>query len=352
MEEKKRYVRLGLFVIVSLAILLGMLFILGGRSLFQPKLTLETYFDQSVSGLGLGAPIQYRGVPLGQVTSITTSDPLYERDVPVERRRAYIVVRAELSGDPDQVRQWKRDVADHVRRGLRAQTQMAGVTGQQYLALDYFDPAKYPPLEFDWTPDYLYVPSVPSLTGQLIGNIQQFLASLNEIEIKDLGRNLNALVETLNRKIDPLPVAELSAQAMDLLKDARAMVQRADRVIAAAPVDQAVQKIASASARLDSLLANPGLSRTVDNAAAFTGSLKAIADAGSLDRVVQNLDRTIQRIDALVGDNQYDARVLVQDLRATADNLRTLSENAKRYPAGILFGAPPEKVALPVKESK
>jgi len=31
----------------------------------------------------------------------------------------------------------------------------------------------------------------------------------------------------------------------------------------------------------------------------------------------------------------------------TADNLRTLSENIKRYPAGALVGGPPEKVQLP-----
>jgi hypothetical protein len=44
--------------------------------------------------------------------------------------------------------------------------------------------------------------------------------------------------------------------------------------------------------------------------------------------------------------------VIVQDLRATADNLRTVSESAKRYPAGILFGGPPEKTELPWKKSK
>jgi hypothetical protein len=66
---------------------------------------------------------------------------------------------------------------------------------------------------------------------------------------------------------------------------------------------------------------------------------------------VKNLDRTIQRADALLGDNQYDIRAVVQDLRVTADNLRTLSEIAKRYPPGLLIGGPPQKVQLP-KESR
>jgi hypothetical protein len=40
-------------------------------------------------------------------------------------------------------------------------------------------------------------------------------------------------------------------------------------------------------------------------------------------------------------------RVIAQDLRVTADNLRALSETVKRYPAGALFGAPPDRLKLP-----
>jgi len=42
MEEKQRYFRLGLFVIVTLAVVFAILFILGGRSLFQPTLAVRS----------------------------------------------------------------------------------------------------------------------------------------------------------------------------------------------------------------------------------------------------------------------------------------------------------------------
>ena len=63
--------------------------------------------------------------------------------------------------------------------------------------------------------------------------------------------------------------------------------------------------------------------------------------------MVKRIDDTAERLDALIGDNQYDVRVIVQDLRVTADNLRVLSETVKRYPAGVLVGGPPDKVQLP-----
>ena len=351
-EQEHRYVRLGLFVILTVALLLAVLFILGGRSLFQPTLTIETYFNESVAGLDIGSPVKYRGMPLGSVSQIAGSGALYERDVPVEKRKAYIVVRMKIATSQVEIQQLKADIPEYIKRGLRAQTQIAGVTGQLYVSLDELRPPIPPELPFDWEPAYLYVPSAPSLTSEIVGKAQKFLASLNAANIDALSKNLNTLVETLNRKVDNLAVADLSKQALDLVSDARGTLQRIDRVISEAAIDETVRHLASASKRLDQLLSDPGLQRTVDNAAAATDGLRALVANGSLDRTVKSLDQTIQRIDALVGDNQYDVRVMVQDLRATADNLRSVSETAKRYPAGVFIGGPPARSELPWKSKK
>ena len=98
MDEGQNYRRLGLFVLVTLALVAGILFVLGGRSLFQPTFIFETYFNESVAGLEIGAPVNFRGVPLGQVTEIVTASALYQRDVPLIKRKSYIVVRAKVSG--------------------------------------------------------------------------------------------------------------------------------------------------------------------------------------------------------------------------------------------------------------
>ena len=54
-------------------------------------------------------------------------------------------------------------------------------------------------------------------------------ASLDKADIQQLGQNLNALVVNLNKKLDEVPVAQLSAEAMAVLKDARATIDRVDR---------------------------------------------------------------------------------------------------------------------------
>lgn len=347
MEDSKRYVRLGVFVFATFCVMAAVLFLLGGRKLFQPTFTFETYFDKSVAGLDIGAPVRFRGVPLGQVSEILTSTAIYEKDVPLDKRRNYIVVRAKINLSADEVTQMKQDAAAMVLRGLRSQTQLAGITGQQYLALDFLDPAKHPPLAFEWTSKYIYVPSVPSLTGEIVANAQAFLASLNEANIKALAQNLNILIVDLDRKVNEVPVAELSASLSDVLKNANTTIERIHQIVATAPVDQTVRKLDSAAGRFDALLADPGLKQSIDNVAAISGRVRKLADDGDLDRLVKNLGDTAERLDAIVGDNQYDVRVIVQDLRVTADNVRALSETLKRYPAGALVSGPPERVQLP-----
>ena len=324
MEESRRYVRLGLFVVVGLSVLAVGLFLLGGQKWFRPTFTFETYFNQSIAGLELGAPVRFRGVPLGHVSEILTSAATYERDVPIDRRREYIVVRVEVNLSRREVAEMRENVVTLAKKGVRAQTQLAGITGQQYLALDFLDPQKYPPLEYSWKPDYPYLPSAPSSAGEIIAHAQRFLASLNEADIGALGKNLNTLVGDLDTKIGELQVADLSTKARNMLG-----------------------KLDSASDRLDVLLGNPALKQTVENLAVLTARLRKVSDDGNLDRMVNGIDDATERLDVLLGDNQYDIRSIVEDLRVTTANLRVLSEALKRYPAGALIGGPPDKVRLP-----
>jgi phospholipid/cholesterol/gamma-HCH transport system substrate-binding protein/paraquat-inducible protein B len=324
MEEGTRFYRLGVFVVASLVVLFAVVFVLGGRKLFQPTFTFETYFDESVAGLEIGAPLRYRGVPMGEVSEILTSSVAYEEGLPLAERRNYIVVRATVTVSAAQAQELRRDVAEMVRRGLRAQTQLAGITGQLFLSVDFVDGAKYPPVAFGWTPKYQYVPSAPSLSGEIIAHIQTFLANLNEADVKRLADNLNTLLLTLNDRVSQLPVGQLSENAQGLLKNLNVTITSLRNVLEA-----------------------QGIKKSVDNIAAVTARLRKMADDGDLDGTIRRIDEAVDRLNGLLGDNQYDARMIVQDLRATAENLRSLSASVKRYPAGALIGGPPEKVELP-----
>jgi ABC-type transporter Mla subunit MlaD len=314
-------------------------------SLFQPKLELETYFNESVAGLDVGVPVKARGVQVGEVTMVDMSSTLYEQDVPVDKRRSYIVVRATIVGPRTQV--WRKELDAYVQPGMRNRMQLAGITGQQYLAVDFVDPKPYPPLPFDWKPRYDYVPSAPSFTTEIITSVQKLFSNLDKADIEQLGHNLNALVVNVNKKLDQLPVAELSADAAEVPHAARATINHVERLVTQAPINETVRNLASVSARVDALLGDPALAQTIGNTSVITARLRKMTDSGEINRIAKNFDSTLQRADALLGDNQYDIRGVIQDLRATAANLRTLSETAKHYPPGLLVGGPPQTVQLP-----
>ncbi|EXJ16409.1 MlaD family protein [Imhoffiella purpurea] len=352
MDESRTYRRLGLFVILALALLLGLIFQLGVRDMLRPNLVIETYFDQSVAGLEVGSAVNFRGVAVGQVSEIQLSSVTYEREKPLDERRAYILVRARITGPEALIGQWSQEIPSYVARGLRAQTQLAGVTGQLYLVLDYFDPVRYPALPFDWEPLNPYIPSARSLPGEFIADAQKLLAALNEAGISELGGNLNLLVAQLSQDLGQLQIQELTDALQGLIADARGLVRRLDRMLDTTPIDEAVQNVSKTAERLERLLADPNIGRTLEDTAALSARLRKIADQAPLGRMLDTLDRTAERLEAVVGDNQYDVRVMIEDLRAAADNLRDLSETLKRDPSSIIIGRPARPIDIPWRDSQ
>ena len=57
------------------------------------------------------------------------------------------------------------------------------------------------------------------------------------------------------------------------------------------------------------------------------------------------MQRTLARLDRIIGGGESDLSATLENMRQISDNLRDLTENAKRYPADVLLGQPP----LPAK---
>ena len=71
MKNKSKHFKIGIFVIGSLIILLVFIFLLGASVLFEKRILVETYFDESVHGLAVGSIVKYRGVSVGSIKSIS-----------------------------------------------------------------------------------------------------------------------------------------------------------------------------------------------------------------------------------------------------------------------------------------
>ena len=82
MSAKANQLRIGVFVVVGVAILAGALFLFGIRSAFERMYHFETYVTGDVLGLTKGSAVKLRGVDVGKVTEIGFSWRFYKNANP------------------------------------------------------------------------------------------------------------------------------------------------------------------------------------------------------------------------------------------------------------------------------
>ena len=68
--KSKSYFRFGLFVILGLLLIVTAVIVFGAGKFLKKKIIIESYFDQSVQGLEVGAPLKFQGVQIGNVREI------------------------------------------------------------------------------------------------------------------------------------------------------------------------------------------------------------------------------------------------------------------------------------------
>lgn len=70
MSKKSNPTLIGAFILGAITLLIGMLILFGGGRLFGDSFACVLYFDESISGLDVGAPVEFQGVRVGAVTDV------------------------------------------------------------------------------------------------------------------------------------------------------------------------------------------------------------------------------------------------------------------------------------------
>jgi ABC-type transporter Mla subunit MlaD len=204
----------GAFVLGGLALGAAALLALGGRRPFASRRRIVVFFDESVSGLERGAAVKFRGVHSGRVVKIV---PMLSPDA----KATAVAVICDMAGSElegpdgrplDLTRQ--ETLQALVTRGLRARLAPAGLSGDNNVDLDFFDPKRYPARKTpDWESQaqpYPEVPSVPSLTGQLLEDLQDVLGQLREADVAGVAQTFKG--EDLRKTIKSIGAAAQSVK--------------------------------------------------------------------------------------------------------------------------------------------
>jgi paraquat-inducible protein B len=327
MNQRTLFLRVGALLAFSAALLIGLVLLLTGDR-WHTGHAYETYFVESVQGLDVGAPVKYRGVTLGHVTSIGLVSAVYGATADeqvVDPTYRLIVVRFKV--DPRRIGKLP-DTETAVKTGLRAKLANQGLTGVMFLELDFLQPEQYPVQAVPWTPLDEYIPSVPSTFAQVQDMVTDVLGRLDKIDYAGLTRNVDGLVSDLRHEL-------------------------ADGGDVHATLGQVRQTIADAQTRLDDAdlpALSEQLRRTGDAVSQFaqggpTRDLVAQTRAAvaRLPKLIDSLTQTANSAGASVTDIEAELIPILEDIRASVANLRETTEAIRRDPGSVLLQGPPPK---------
>ncbi len=252
------------------------------------------FFDGSVRGLSVGAPVLLRGIKVGRVLDVQL-----EFDVDAFEFRIPVLVEIEpqrvrfVGGDYAEVEK-TAPLARFVKEGLRARLKSGSlVTGQLYVDLDFFDDE--PAGEIRTRDGYPVIPSVTS-------------APLEEIIDKAM-----ALMDTLNG----LPLQEIGNDLRDTVKGAKAIATS--------------KALGRSIAELESTLR--GVSETTQNLNRDV--------VPRLSAALEQTRVTLESTDDLVATDSVlylEIGRALKELAAAARSIRRMADYLERHPDALLKG--------------
>jgi len=225
MAKQANRMMIGGFVVLAVIIMAASLVVFGSGKFFKKTNKYILYFDESIKGLSVGAPVLFQGVPVGSVTSI-----VLEADI--VKMKTQIPILIEIEPDRWKVRAGERDprkvATKLIEMGLRAQLVMQSfITGQLMIQLDFYPKSKicYAPAQIDKDyEDYIVIPTCPSTSERLA-------QALGDLDLKGIEQHLLSVLASVDRLVNNPDLAASLSGLKDTLQDARKLVTRLDRQV-------------------------------------------------------------------------------------------------------------------------
>ncbi|TAL88109.1 MAG: MCE family protein [Candidimonas sp.] len=210
-----------------------------GEAMAEPDGTpfrLDMVFEQSVRGLKIGAPVDFHGMDLGKVYDIDLEyNAKIKRFVVLVKTRLYpsrfghayqdLFTASEKEGYEGQAL-----LGPLVKHGLRAQIRSANLlTGQQYIALDFFP--KAPPVDFDSAAVPVVLPTIAGSFDRLQQQLSSIVTKLDAVPFDGISQDLRASLKSLTKLIKRLQT-EVAPQATATLKAAQQSLGRVNSMLA------------------------------------------------------------------------------------------------------------------------
>lgn len=324
MSVKANKALIGAFVLAALALAVAGVALFGTGKLFVPQKKYVMYFETSVNGLSVGAPVVFRGVKIGSVKDISLKEDMEDMTVRIPVVAQINMNKFQMSGEESGGSEYLQDLID---RGLRAQLQYQSlVTGQRMISFDF-----HPETPVRFVTDsvgYSQIPTIQSTAGELT-------ETLEELPIKQLVERTNALVGGLERMVNSPDMQDAPRTLNLAAADARMLIEKIDREV----------DLLSADAR-ETLNAATATLEQADRVLTFEeGPPAELMD--NINLTLANTRKTLDKFDSTLDvlrsaapdeRSKYQLRKALRELEETSSALGSLVEYLSRHPEAFLRG--------------
>lgn len=247
--------KLGLFVVIGFFAAMASLLSFGAYRLHNETVDYQTFFDESVQGLDVGAPVKFRGVVVGAVSDI---------DIAVDLRHVEVTSSLTVK-DLERLHLVDRSATGKLTRlgvppDLRAQLASAGITGIKFLQIDFFDEKNNPPPTLPFPVADNYIPSAVSTLKNLEDAIVNAVDSFPLIAEKLLVvmNRVESILEDVDKKELPEQAGATLARANQVLASLDATLKQVDAGKLSKGAQETLERTNAAIIKLSALLDKAG----------------------------------------------------------------------------------------------
>jgi paraquat-inducible protein B len=349
MSKKTSKTLIGGFVVGALALVVVAVLIFGGGKFFSEKTKYVLYFESSVKGLNVGAPVIFKGIRIGSVTDIRgVIDPenlSMQIPVYIETEPGTFGVRGQedkgLTGVFQSKSERLRATRQLIERGLRAKLdQQSFVTGQLCVSLDFYPdkPAKF---VGDVT-----VPEIPTILSPM----DELSKTIESVDFQALATNLTSTISAIERTVNSPEITETIRNINGVTKDLQELVQKVNGQIdpVVNNINQTIKDFGKLARDVDREIKPivSGVDQSLSDIRTLVADLDGLVK--KIDGAVEPLPETLERVrrisrdlDDLIANQKPNLERTLENFRVSSQNIKELTERAKEDPSGVLFGKPP-----------
>ena len=232
MNDNSKF-KLGLFIIIAVAVFFASLLILGSLDRFKKKAYISTLVSESVQGLSVGSAMKYQGVPIGSVREIMIypHNNMIRIDMEIDPAKFKMQESGRKTPSTATVEEFTEGVRKAVEKGLRCRMELEGITGGKYIELQFDkDPAPPQFAADQFALEYTYVPSQPSLISDLRGSVTSILAKLDSIDYKGISDRANTTLDALNERLESPKLDETLDNVNAMVSSARKSIDNLEKL--------------------------------------------------------------------------------------------------------------------------